>query len=139
MKTLTKRELRYFNVAKSISKTSDFHGHHLGCVVAIKNNILSVASNSEKTHSTQGIYNRFRDFNIHKYPNKLHAEVHALSWLIGKDIDWSRVEVYVYREYKSGIPAVSKPCPACMSLIKDLGIKKLYYLNEQGEYTCDKL
>lgn len=136
---LTRKEKRFFNVAKAISKTSDFHGAHIGCAIVYKKNILSVASNSEKTHSLQRQYNRFRNFDIDKSPAKVHSEVHALSWLIGKDIDWSQVELYVYRETQKGCPAISKPCKSCMKLIYDLGIKTIFYINEYGDYVKEKI
>lgn len=124
-----------FAVAKSVAETSDFNGAHIGCVVSIGRNILSVASNSEKTHTLQKVYNRFRDFDAEVYPSKVHAEVHALSWLIGKELDWSKVVVYIYREWKNGTPALSKPCISCYHLMKDLGIKQVCYINEQGKFV----
>lgn len=137
---LTKRENKFFDVAKAIAKTSDYHTVHIGCVVVYnKRNILSVASNSEKTHSLQRIYNRFRGFDIDKFPAKVHSEVHALSWLIGKNINWSNIELYTYREFSDGKPANSKPCLACSKLIRDLGIKTIYYIDEYGERTKEKI
>lgn len=128
------------NVAAAVSKTSDYHGAKLGCVVTYgKNNVISVASNSEKTHTLQRIYNRYRDFDPDTVSNKLHAEVHALSWLIGKCIDWSDIEVYVYRELKNGTPAISRPCPACENLIRNLGIKTIFYINADGKSVKEKL
>ena len=114
-------------------------GAKLGCVVAYNKNILSVASNSEKTHTLQKVYNKFRDFNPDEANNKLHSEVHALSWLIGKPINWSKIELYIYRELKNGQPAISKPCEACSKLIKDLGIKTVFYINENGQRVKQKV
>lgn len=140
---LSKREHRFFDVAKAVSKTSDYHGVSIGCVVTYKRSILSVASNSEKTHTSQQMYNKFRGFDVKTASNKLHAEVHAL--VIAKNInfhvniDWSAVSVYVYREHKNGTPAISKPCLACFNLIKDLGIKTIYYINEHGQKVKERL
>lgn len=137
--SLSRRELKFFNVAKAVSKTSDYHGAKIGCVVCIGNNILSVASNSEKTHSLQCIYNRFRDFDTETSANKLHAEVHALSLIYRRHINWSKVEIYMYRELKNGTPAISKPCPACENLIHDLGIRTMFYINEKGKYVKERI
>lgn len=136
-KYITKKEKRFFDVAKSVAKTSTYHGTHVGCCVVYKGLVVSVASNSEKTHPLQMLYNRFREFDPKTAVNKLHAEVHALSVLMSSHryIDWSKVSIYVYRELKNGKPAVSKPCPACSNLIKDLGIPKVYYINEFGQYV----
>lgn len=139
--TLTRKERRYFDVARAVSKTSDYHGAKVGAVVSYGKNILSVASNSEKTHSLQRIYNRFRNFDTPQTAkHKLHAEIHALSWLIDKpSIVWSKVELYVYREWKDGTPAISKPCNACRHLIEDLGIKTIFYINEEGKPVKEKI
>lgn len=139
MHSLTRREKRFFDVAKAVSKTSDFHGAKVGCVVCYGSNILSVASNSEKSHSLQSLYNRFRDFDVHKSINKVHAEIHALSLIYRKPINWSRVEVYVYREWKNGKPAISKPCLACENFMRDLGIKTVFYIDANGNFIRDKI
>ena len=136
---MNKRDLNMFLAAKAVAETSDFDGAHIGCVVNYGRNILSVASNSEKTHTLQMMYNRFKGFDTSKHQNKLHAEVHALSWLIGKDIDWSKVEVHIYRELKTGTPAISKPCPSCYHLMKDLGIKTIFYVDAEGNFVKRKL
>ena len=44
-----------------------------------------------------------------------------------KDIDFHNLKLFVYRELKDGSIAMARPCPSCMALIKDLGIKKIYY------------
>lgn len=131
---LTNRERKFFDIAKSVSKTSDFHGPHIGCVVTYNKILLSAASNSEKTHPLQKNYNKFRGFNVDISINKLHAEVHALSLLINENIDWTKVSIYIYRSHKSGFPAISKPCKGCFNLIKDLGIKYIYFIDEKGQY-----
>lgn len=132
---ISNRDKKMFAAAKAVAETSDFNGAHIGCVVSCGHNIISVASNSEKTHTLQKIYNKFRKFNSEIYPNKVHAEVHALSWLIGKDIDWSKIDIYIYREWKDGTPAVSKPCVSCYHLIQDLGIKQVCYVDNFGNFV----
>jgi deoxycytidylate deaminase len=136
---MNSKEMSMFLAAKAVAKTSDYDGVHIGCVVCYGRNILSVASNSKKTHTLQMIYNKFKDFDTSIYQNKVHAEVHALSWLIGKEIDWSKVSVYIYREWKDGTPAISKPCPSCYHLMKDLGIKYVYYIDKFGVFTKRKV
>lgn len=136
---LTKRERSLFNVARAVSKTSDYDGVSVGCVVTYKNTIISVASNSNKTHTLQKLYNKFRNFDEETADNKLHAEVHALvlakNIAFRTNINWSDVCIYVYREWKNGRPAISKPCNSCFNLIKDLGIKTIFYIDEQGRYV----
>lgn len=139
---LTKREEKFFKVAKAVAKTSTFHRNHLGCCIVYKGVVVSVGCNSERSHPLQKEYNkRYKNFDTDVYPNKLHAEVHALSLLLSskKDIDWSKTSLYIYRELKNGKPAFSYPCSACSQLIRDLGISTIYYVNEQGEYTKEKI
>ena len=63
----------------------------------------------------------------------------ALSHLIGKEIDWKKVSIFTYRELKNGKPACSRPCIACMALIKDLGIKNIYYIDESGNFVKERV
>lgn len=127
---LTKQELKYLDVAKAVAKTSDFKRTHVGCCIVYNRSIISVASNSEKSHPLQSFYNRYRNFdNPETAIGKLHAEIHALSYLLNRDINYNKVSLFVYRELKDGSPAISRPCPACERLIKNLGIKKVYYID----------
>ena len=47
------------------------------------------------------------------------------------DIDFGKVELYVYRENTFGL-AMSRPCGARMKAIDDLGIKKIHYTTNGG-------
>ena len=122
----------FFAKAKLVSKLSDYPRYHIGCVVVYKKQILSVGFNSVKTHPIQKIYNKER-FDCDSTPHSLHAEISALIFLKDrKDIDWSNVELYTYRENKAGELALSKPCKSCMALIESLGIKKINYTVNGG-------
>jgi deoxycytidylate deaminase len=45
----------------------------------------------------------------------------------------------VVRFDKEGKLLQSKPCIHCFNLIKDFGIKKIYYSNDKGSITCSKV
>ena len=99
--------------------------------------IISSASNSNsKTHPLQKKYNKYRftDEGDHKQ----HAELAALVPLIRDGIDLSNAAIYVYRAHKNGTLAMSRPCPSCMQLIKDVGIKRVFYTTENG-YAYEKI
>lgn len=130
---ITNRDIKFMDVARATAKTSNYHGTHVGCCVVYKGVVVSVGCNSESTHPLQMRYNKYRDFDPKTSVNKLHAEVHALAWLINKNLDWSKTSIYVYRELRNGKPAISKPCPACSKLISDLGISQICYINEDGK------
>ena len=128
---LSKRHKAYFKAAKVISELSDFPRVSVGCVVVYKHKIISSGYNSNKTNPTQ------KRLNIHRFnvdtPATIHAEVAALLPLINrKDINFNDVSLYIYREYKNGNPALSKPCPSCLALIRQLCIKKLYYSGDNS-------
>ncbi len=136
---MNKRIKGYFAIAKEISKMSDFNGPHIGAVVVEGKTVISTGFNSKKTRPLQKRANIYRHFDHpeHAVPME-HAEISALSPLIGKEIDWSRVNIYVYRELKDGMRACCRPCAGCMKIIKDLGIKRIYYIDELGNFTMEK-
>lgn len=137
---MTNKEKRFFNIAKEISLLSNFKGPHIGAVVIEKNRILSTGHNSTKTRPLQHRYNIYRNFEDYDHScAKEHAEIAALSPLIGKEIDWKKVSIFIYRELKNGKIACSKPCAACSKLIKDLGIKNIYYIDEFGKYCKERV
>lgn len=126
--------IQYFNKARDVSKLSSFHKYHTGCVVVYKKHIISMGFNSNKTHPIQKIYNKQR-YNDDSTPHTLHAEIMALAFIKDrKDIDWSKVDIYTYRENSKGELRISKPCESCMALIKSLGIRKIYY-TINGDYA----
>lgn len=133
---MTKRELTYFKAAKAVSELSD-HKHKIGCVVVDKHRIISSGHNSNtKCHALQAKL----DMERHGCwcPGKLHAETAALLALRGQDL--SRASIYIYREHKDGTYGMSKPCPSCEKLIRQAGIRHIYYtgnnslIYEQFEY-----
>ena len=64
--------------------------------------------------------------------NSTHAECACLSKIRYLDIDFSKVKLYVYREHKNGVKALARPCPACQKMIKDMGIKEVWFTTENG-------
>lgn len=130
---------RYFKFAREASMRATYQGSHnfapmIGAVAVYKGSIVATACNTNKTSPLQAKYNvyRFRDSNT---LDKAHAEIvliQKLRWKFGDSIDWSKVHLYLYREYKDGNLGPSRPCPACLALIKELGIKRIAYTTEDG-------
>lgn len=128
---LTKSHRAYFKAAKAMSELSDFKQQHIGAVAVYGHKIISSGCNSCKTNPMQ------KRLNIHRFsadtPATLHAELSCLLPLINrKDIDFSNVSMYVYREYKNGDLALSKPCASCMALLRSLGIRHIYYTGDSS-------
>jgi len=112
-------KIKFFELAKRVSKKSDHRSYHLGAVIVKKNRVLSIGFNRNRTHP--------------KSPHKfkyLHAEIDAIIGLDFKDLYGS--VIYVYREDKLGRLALSKPCESCMEAIKASGIKYLCYTIDNG-------
>lgn len=134
-------DIRMFHAAKMEAEKSTFDRFHVGAVVVYKNKIIGRGHNSNKTHPAQQFYNeRYRNFNNVDgafIKHSVHAELASLndvSFIVGKNIDWSKAKIYVYRisaGRKNGY-GLSKPCPACMAAIRDVGIKHVYYTDNDG-------
>ena len=128
---LTKKDRAYFNIAKEVSKLSDFPRVQIGACAVYKHNVISTGCNSQRTSPLQKKYNQYR-FTVDTN-HSCHAEISCLKPLIGrKDIDFKNIELYIYREYKNGQPGIARPCESCMRLISELGIKHIYYTNSGG-------
>ena len=129
---LTNRDKRFFEITRLISYTSEYKRIKIGAIVVKKNKIISVGVNSYKTHPIQRRYNIFR-FNIFTTDtaHTLHAEIQALV-NIPYGTELSDLTLYTYRENRDGKLAKSRPCPSCMNLIKDIGIKKICYTTDEG-------
>lgn len=132
-------KLRYFKFAREASKRATYRGSHnfapaIGAVAVYKGSIVASACNSNKTSPLQARYNVYRYKGSDTLP-KAHCEtqlVQKLRWKFGDSIDWSKVHIYLYREYKDGRLGPSRCCASCLTMLKELGIKKIYYTTEDG-------
>ena len=133
--TLMRKE--FFEAARRCAEQSDYNGASsakIGAVAVFRRTIIARGHNQNKTHPLQQRYNIYRyDVNgDHYYPSKMHAEIELISKIRYLDINFSEVEIYVYRETKDGRKALARPCKACTQALKDLGIKKIYYTTNDG-------
>lgn len=134
-------DLKMFETAKKEARKSDYNRFHVGCVITYKKRIIGRGHNSNKSNPLQKEYNRrYRNFNntdgqyIH---DAIHAEVSAITsipYTIGINIDFSKVKLYVYRicPGKPNGYGNSRPCPACMNAIRDMGIRQVYFTDDDG-------
>ena len=126
-----------FKLAKEESKFADYCGAtdvQIGCVVVYHGTILAKGHNSDKTHTTQKQYNRWRykQVGVKYLPAKTHSEIDAITKIKYLDIDFSKVHLYIYREFANGAPAMARPCEACMAAIDALKIKHIHYTTNGG-------
>lgn len=132
-----------FKTARECSKNADYSGGgkaKIGCIAVYKGSILAKGWNTDKTHSMQAQYNkwRYKDNKNNYLPEKCHAEIAVLNKIKYLDIDFSKVHIYTYREYQNGALAQSRCCPACLAAIKNLKIKYIHYTTRDG-YCLEEL
>ena len=126
---MTKREKKYFLLAKSVSDLSDYGRIKIGAVIVHKKEIISVGYNQRKSHPLQKHLNVYRFDEDDNCKHFLHAELSAI--LNSRNADLSGASIYVYRANKEGIQNC-RPCEACMQAIKEKGIKTVYYTTKYG-------
>lgn len=127
---------RGFKVAKGARNASDWKGPKLGASIIYKNKVLAMGWNKHKETTLQKKFNKYRHFDANVYKNCEHAEIHAIRNLLHdykvSEMDMSKVSIFIYREWKNGMPALAKPCPACEMAIRNLGIKHVFYTGENS-------
>ena len=134
---MNKSDSHLFRLARECSLKSDYTGGgraHIGAAVSYKGTVLAKGWNTDKTHTQQSKYNvyRYKDCGNNYLPEKSHAELMAINKIKYLDIDFSKVKLFVYREFRDGRLANCRPCPSCMAAIKALGIKNIYYTTSDG-------
>jgi len=114
-------KLKYFKLAKKMSKFSTHSQHQLGAVIVRKTQIVGLGFNQIKTHSKSP----------HPYKS-IHAEFSAI--LNSGESDLKNHDIYIYREKKDGTLGDSFPCTVCLKMLTDLNIGNIFYIkNNQFE------
>ena len=124
---MRKIDYKYFSKAKQIAQVSDFPKVHIGCIAVYQNRIVGIGCNTYRIDDAD--YNSSESL----LP-KLHAEINCLNQLKHLDINFSKVKLYIYRTRKDIECGMARPCASCMQAIKDLGMREIYYTNNDG-YT----
>ena len=128
---LSKTHRAYFEAARAVSQLSDFPRIKVGAVAVSGHRVISSGCNLQRTEPIQKQYNIYRF--TEDTPAAIHAEIACLKPLMRrKDIDFKHIDLYVYRADKRGELMLARPCPSCMQFIKDLGIRNIYYTNDNG-------
>lgn len=130
---------RFFKFARQAAKHADYQGSNacspaIGAVAVYKGSIVAEAWNSNKTSTLQSRYNVYR-FKSDKFPAKIHCEtmlIQRLRWKFGNNIQWDKVDIYLYREYKNGQLADSRCCDSCYQMLIDCGVKHIFYTTQYG-------
>mgnify|MGYP001959706850 FL=1 len=117
---LTGRHKRYMELAARLANESCSPDYRHGALLLRGSNIIGLSTNKNR-HSRFG--NRFRDRDCG------HATQHAeLGCILGIDRRKTKGSVmYVCRIGKKGDFRLSKPCSMCQSVLRYVGVKKVYY------------
>ena len=109
-----------FELAKNVSKHSDFRVKMGAVLVKKGSRPLSVGFNVKKFHPKG-------------YPNKnQHAEWRAVQ-TCSSGVEGATI--FVYREHgKTGLPMLAKPCENCEKFLKESGIKTVFYTTSEFPY-----
>lgn len=127
-----------FKYAARAADMSNYKRVHIGCMVVIGDKIVSSGYNQIKTHTLQAKYNNYRNFSVSNCINSIHAEIDCLRFIQYRNIKWHKVKLYISRCKANGETGMARPCPACMMIIKKLGIKNIYYTTDDG-YAYEKI
>lgn len=93
----------------------------IGAVIVYKNQVIGQGYNKQKTHPMA------KNFSRH-----IHAELDAVLNVPRKlRINLEGASIYLYREDKEGRSALCKPCKFCCELLKQVGIKTIYYTENE--------
>lgn len=114
-------KIRHFNLAKKLSQKSN-HRFQIGAVVTNKKSVLGIGfNNARKTHTKSTT-----DFNT------IHAELSAILSTRREMLDGC--DIYIFRALADGSLANSYPCRHCLTLIRSVGIKTIYF-TKAGKYA----
>ena len=118
-----------FNIAKNHPHKDRLQSLH-AAIIYRGGSILSIGINKPKR-------NRYVDLHAHHPDCNMHAEIDAIL-KIRKKINLKGAKIMVARAKKDDmLPGNSKPCIMCSSIIKNHGIKRVYYtisIEEFGSY-----
>jgi len=103
--------------AIKVAETS-LHKQRVGAVIAKGSRVISVGSNSYKTHP--------RSTSPYK---TIHAEFSAI---LRADKELRGATLYVVRLLATGDLGLAKPCPDCRRFIEQMNLKKIIYSTGDG-------
>ena len=122
-------KLSPFKLAKNVSKYSNYP-LQMGAVIVDKNHPIAVGFNIKKTHPT------FANPEI-TISGCIHAEIRAI---MNCGFEVTGCDIYIYREHKDAVPALARPCEMCYNILKDYGIKRIFYtINEYPYYKVERI
>lgn len=119
---------RFMSYAVAEAFKSDEPNRH-GCIIVRGRKIISRGWNKSKTHPAAKNY----------HSKHFHAELSAIVAANEGDLEGS--DLFVCRIYRrpDGQLGMSRPCKVCMGLIKEAGIRRVYYTTRFGRIEIEKV
>ena len=99
---------------KRVSTRSEYQ-FKLGAIIFRGNKVISTGFNKNKTHPTARKYFQF---------GSIHAEIDAIVHAIE---NVKGASILVCRTLKNGNPAIAKPCAMCVQVMREFGIKEVFW------------
>lgn len=125
---LSKKQKSMLNAAKKLAKESSFPSYRMGAIIVKSNRILGFGLN---TNSPGVLKNRKYDKSRHGYFLGVHAELRAILNASGSDLRGSTI--YIAGWTRVGNSICSRPCEKCYNELKNAGIKRAIYHDQNGE------
>ena len=129
---LSKRQKRFFELAKNIAHGSSYDKLRHGAVLVRGGSVINAACNKDKFSS---FGSRFRAPDTG--PGTHHAELGCVLG-ISREVT-SGADIYVCRVNKKNEFRLSKPCQMCHDILKHVGVKRVYYTTDSGSVKMYKL
>jgi len=111
---------RGFRYAVKAACLSGFRSHRVGAALFHKNKLIRMGWNRKKSHP------------LCPTEHSQHAEFNLCVGL-DKLVLSPRCILYVARLTRTGDVGIAKPCEACQDFIRSVGIKRIFYTNQNGQ------
>lgn len=120
---ILQRHLDFMELAKNLAwKGTRDKTYRFGTILVKRRKVLSVGINRPKDSHTMSKHYRF---------HSVHAEVDCLIGVPQNKIPGTTM--YVYRFSRGGKPGISKPCELCEEILRDYGVRDVYYLDRNAQ------
>jgi len=124
-KYVTNKFEHYIDILKKKAMKSPIYYKH-SAILICKNKILSIGYNKYFKELMNG--NKI-------FLLTIHAEIDVL---FKTNMKWVRgLDILIIRIDKNLNLKNSRPCNACIDKLKEKGIRKVFYSNEEGEIVCE--
>lgn len=120
------RDKIFTRLLSEITRSGDKRYYVIAATLDKNDNIIAMAENSYvKTHPLQAHLAEVAGRPCREY---LHAEIGALVKSYAK-----AESIMVVRQTRGGLTRCAKPCDICMMALKEAGVRRVYYSDDEGE------